>query len=129
MLAGLNNSFGDRKYVAHYVAQIVELFDRQAGEEDRLFQLPLQPLAVRRAVLGNQHAALIDRYGEDIGHAHQDRRGLLVWRIVEVEAHVLVLHGIVEDCANPVGGGYLTKQVFGVSAQMEALSLRARAQL
>src|SRR5260370_925807 len=81
--------------VADDVAEFVHLFVGHAGDVDGLLQLTFEPLAILRGVFGDEYAFGVKRYGEEVGHAEQDGEGLLVRRVVEVEAWILPLHGVV----------------------------------
>src|SRR5271170_2027691 len=81
-------------------------------------------LAIFRCVLGDQYALGVERNCEEMAHVEQDRNSLLVRRVIEVEADVLSLHGIVKAGTDPVTGENLTDNFLLVGVKMEALDAR-----
>ena len=120
-LAFVDGDLFDVEDVFYDIAEFVHLIVRHARDVDGLLQLTFETLAIVWIVFGDEYAFVVERDGEEMGHVEQDGHGLLVGRVVQIEAEGLPLHGLVEDGTHAVAGQDLADDVLLIGVKMEAL--------
>ncbi len=107
--------------IANDVTEFVHLLTGHAGDVDGLLQLTFEALAILRGVFCDDYAFGIERDSKEMHHVEQDGHGLLVRRVVEIEANILPLHGVIEVGTNAVTGEDLSDDVLFLCVKMKAL--------
>ena len=111
----------DVEDLADEIAELVHLLRGHAGNVDGLLQLALEVLTIFRRVLRDEDASGVERHGEEMRHAEQERDGSLVGDVLKIEAQIVVRNGVVEDCADAIPGEDAADDILRVGTEVEGL--------